>query len=109
MATIQLTWLGHSAFRFDTPSGKRVYVDPFLDGNPKCPEEEKEPERIDLIAITHAHNDHVGSTLELAQKFGCHVAVPAAEFGDWLEFVKGLPNLPGFSKGRTVDVHGVTI
>jgi L-ascorbate metabolism protein UlaG (beta-lactamase superfamily) len=109
MATIRLTWLGHAAFRFDTPSGKRVYVDPFLDGNPKCPENEKEPERVDLIAVTHAHNDHVGSTLELAQKFGCPVVVPMAEFGDWLEFVKGLSNVTGFSKGGTVEVEGVTI
>ena len=30
MATT-LTWLGHSAFRVDTPGGKRVYVDPYLD------------------------------------------------------------------------------
>ena len=36
MATT-LTWLGHAAFRIDTPGGKRVYVDPFLNGNPKCP------------------------------------------------------------------------
>ena len=35
-----LTWLGHSAFRIDTPGGKRVYVDPFLNGNPKCHESE---------------------------------------------------------------------
>jgi L-ascorbate metabolism protein UlaG (beta-lactamase superfamily) len=108
MSTVQLTWLGHSAFRFDTPSGKRVYIDPFID-NPKAPENEKEPERVDLIAVTHAHNDHVGSTLELAQKFSCPVVVPMAEFGDWLEFVKGLSNVTGFSKGGTVEVEGVTI
>jgi L-ascorbate metabolism protein UlaG (beta-lactamase superfamily) len=107
MAAIQLTWLGHAAFRFDTPSGKRVYVDPFLD-NPKCPDNEKEPERVDLIALTHAHNDHVGSTLDLAPKFNCPVVAPMAEFGDWLEFVKGLSNVTGFSKGGTVEVEGVT-
>ena len=28
-------WLGHSAFRVETPAGKRIYVDPFLSGNPK--------------------------------------------------------------------------
>ena len=31
MANGTLTWLGHAAFRIDTPGGKRVYVDPFLD------------------------------------------------------------------------------
>ena len=62
MAGNTLTWLGHSAFRMDTSGGKRIYVDPFLEGNPKCPENEQEPERVDLIAITHGHGDHVGST-----------------------------------------------
>ena len=72
MPDVQLTWLGHATFRFDTPGGKRVYVDPWL-GNPKCPDSEKEPERVDLIAITHGHSDHVGNTLDLAKKHGCDV------------------------------------
>ena len=38
MPDVALTWLGHAAFRFDTPGGKRVYVDPFLSGNPRRPE-----------------------------------------------------------------------
>ena len=107
MPSIQLTWLGHAAFRFDAAGGKRIYVDPFLEGNPKCPEDELQPERVDVIALTHAHNDHVGSTLELAEKFGCHVVAPMVELGDWLEFVKGLPNVTGFNKGGTVEVEGV--
>ena len=41
MADLTLTWLGHATFRFDTPGGKRIYVDPFLNGNPKCPENEQ--------------------------------------------------------------------
>jgi L-ascorbate metabolism protein UlaG (beta-lactamase superfamily) len=35
MAT-ELTWLGHAAFRLDTPGGRRIYVDPFLTGSPSC-------------------------------------------------------------------------
>ena len=34
---IQLTWLGHATFRFETPEGKRLYVDRWIAGNPKCP------------------------------------------------------------------------
>ena len=30
MADTTVTWLGHAAFRIDTPGGKRVYVDPWL-------------------------------------------------------------------------------
>jgi Predicted Zn-dependent hydrolases of the beta-lactamase fold len=57
MAT--LTWLGHASFRLDTDGGKRIYVDPWLSG-PTCPDSEREPERADVIALTHGHGDHAG-------------------------------------------------
>jgi L-ascorbate metabolism protein UlaG (beta-lactamase superfamily) len=108
MPGVALTWLGHSAFRFDTSSGKRVYVDPFLD-NPKCPEGEREPERVDLIAVTHGHGDHVGSTVELAQRFGAAV-VAIVELRGWLSgqgVEQNMAHSP--NKGGTVDVDGVKV
>jgi L-ascorbate metabolism protein UlaG (beta-lactamase superfamily) len=108
MPDVALTWLGHNAFRFDTPGGKRVYVDPFLE-NPKCPDPEKEPERIDLIALTHGHDDHVGNTVELAQKFDCPVFANV-ELRGWLS-TKGLPEdaTQAFNKGGTVKHDGVKV
>ena len=82
MAT-RLTWLGHAAFRLDTPAGTRVYVDPFLSGNPSCPSAETEPERCDLVALTHGHSDHVGDTVAVATRFGCPV-VAQVELRGWL-------------------------
>jgi L-ascorbate metabolism protein UlaG (beta-lactamase superfamily) len=84
MADATLTWLGHAAFRLDSPGGKRIYVDPWLE-NPKCPHTEKEPERCDAIAVTHGHGDHVGSTIELSQKFGPLPIVALIELKDWLK------------------------
>jgi L-ascorbate metabolism protein UlaG (beta-lactamase superfamily) len=109
MANVRLTWLGHSAFRFDTPAGKRIYVDPFLHGNPKCPEAELEPERVDLIALTHGHDDHVGDTVALAQRFGCPVAAQV-ELRGWLS-TQGLPEemSEAYNKGGTVDFAGVRL
>jgi L-ascorbate metabolism protein UlaG (beta-lactamase superfamily) len=108
MPDVQLTWLGHAAFRFDTPGGKRVYVDPWLD-NPKCPDSEKQPERCDLIALTHGHDDHVGNTLEVAERFDCAV-VAQVELRGWLS-TKGLPEEMGHApnKGGTVDVAGIKV
>ena len=108
MPEVALTWLGHATFRFDTPGGKRVYVDPWLE-NPKCPDGEREPERIDLIAITHVHGDHVGNTIELAEKFEC-VVVATVELADWLVWMKkAVPEdrIRDPNTGGTVDVAPV--
>ncbi len=110
MPGVQLTWLGHAAFRFDTPSGKRVYVDPFLTGNPKCPASEQQPERVDLILLTHGHGDHVGDTVDLAKRHGARVIAPV-ELRDSLELRHGLEGGAGSdpNKGGTVDADGVKV
>src|SRR4051812_25276108 len=105
MAT-SLTWLGHASFRFDTPAGKRVYVDPWL-SNPKCPDSEKEPERVDVIALTHGHGDHVGETVELSKQFSPEI-VAMVELKSWLEDQGATvgEQLPGSNKGGTVEAAG---
>jgi L-ascorbate metabolism protein UlaG (beta-lactamase superfamily) len=103
-----LTWLGHASFRFDTPGGKRVYVDPWL-SNPKCPDSEKEPERIDVIALTHGHGDHVGETVELSKKFSPEI-VAIVELKGWLGNQGAeVGELPGPNKGGTVEAGGVRL
>ena len=108
MAT-ELTWLGHAAFRVDSPEGKRIYIDPFLHGNPACPESELEPERCDLIALTHGHDDHRGDTVAIAQTFGCPV-IAQVELRGWLS-LNGLSQDPSqaINKGGTIDVDGVKL
>jgi len=109
MAT-SLTWLGHAAFRIDSPGGKRIYVDPFLNGNPSTPEAEKAPERCDLVILTHGHGDHLGDTVAIHQRFGCPV-VAQLELRGWLTqngvADDGQAHSP--NKGGTVPVEGVKI
>ena len=106
MADVSVTWLGHAAFRIDSPGGKRVYLDPWL-GNPKCPEAEREPERIDVMAVTHGHGDHVGEAVELGKRFSPRV-VAIAELAAWLEGQGvGGASSGGMNKGGTQDVDGV--
>jgi L-ascorbate metabolism protein UlaG (beta-lactamase superfamily) len=108
LAGVSLTWLGHASFRLDTPGGKRVYVDPWLSG-PTCPEAEREPERVDLIALTHGHDDHVGETVELAGRFDCPV-IAQVELRGWLSS-KGLPEdmSQAINKGGTAEVDGIRV
>lgn len=103
-----LTWLGHASFRIDTPGGKRVYVDPWL-GNPRCPESEHHPDRVDLIVLTHGHDDHVGDTIPLWEKHRPRVIAPV-ELRWWLES-QGVGGASGSdpNKGGTVDVDGIRI
>jgi L-ascorbate metabolism protein UlaG (beta-lactamase superfamily) len=106
MADVVLTWLGHGSFRLDSPGGKRIYVDPWLDG-PTYPESEREPERIDVLAITHGHGDHVGNAVELGKSHSPRV-VAIFELAEWLES-EGVPNASdlGMNKGGTIDVDGI--
>jgi len=106
MADVAVTWLGHASFRVDSPGGKRIYVDPWL-SNPKCPDSEKEPERVDAIAITHGHNDHVGETIDLMNRFSPEI-VAMIEITDWLQG-KGVDvgERPGPNKGGTVEAAGI--
>ena len=69
----------------------------------------REPERVDLIALTHGHGDHLGQTLELWKQFDCPV-VALVELRDWLS-TKGLPQGDDHApnKGGTVEVEGVKI
>jgi len=109
MATA-LTWLGHASFRLDSPGGKRIYVDPFLSGNPRTPESEKTPERCDLIVVTHGHGDHVGDTIAIHNELGCPV-VAQVELRGWLTrngvADDGQAHSP--NKGGTVAVEGVKV
>jgi L-ascorbate metabolism protein UlaG (beta-lactamase superfamily) len=107
MADASLTWLGHASFRLDSGGGKRVYIDPWFD-NPKCPDSEKDPDRCDVIAITHGHGDHVGSTVELSKKFGPLPVVAMVELKGWLRKQGAeVDDLPGPNKGGTVEAEGL--
>jgi L-ascorbate metabolism protein UlaG (beta-lactamase superfamily) len=107
MADASLTWLGHASFRLDSPGGKRIYIDPWLD-NPKCPDAEKEPERCDVIALTHGHSDHLGSAVDISKKFGPLPIVAIVELHAWLQGQgANTDDLPAPNKGGTVEAAGI--
>ena len=104
-----LSWLGHSAFLLVSDEGKRIYVDPFLSGNPKTPESEKQPSAIDVIAVTHGHSDHVGDTVALSKAFPDAQIVCQVELKGWLgaQGANVGDQLPGLNKGGTQEIGGI--
>ena len=68
---IEVLWLGQSATRITTVTGKVIVIDPFLTQNPKTPPQYKNLDalgKVDLILVTHAHGDHLGDGVELAKE-----------------------------------------
>ncbi|HLQ27137.1 MAG TPA: metal-dependent hydrolase [Acidiferrobacterales bacterium] len=77
---IEVLWLGQSATKITTVSGKVILIDPFLTKNPKTPEQYKNLDalgKIDLILVTHGHGDHLGDAPELAKKLNVPMYGPA--------------------------------
>ncbi len=104
-----LTWFGHAAFLLESDAGRKIYVDPFLTGNPKTPENLKSPEDVDIIAVTHGHADHVGDTVELSRAFPQAQVVCQVELKSWLGGQGALvaDQLPGLNKGGTQELDDI--
>ena len=98
----KLTWLGHSAFRITTPAGKVILIDPWVMGNPACPEACKKFERVDVMLVTHGHFDHIGDAVALARQHQPQV-VGIYETCAWLES-KGVANTMPMNKGGSQRV-----
>jgi L-ascorbate metabolism protein UlaG (beta-lactamase superfamily) len=106
VANASLTWLGHASFRIDSPGGKRIYLDPWLE-NPKCPDGEKSVERADVVVVTHGHFDHVADAAAIGKQHK-PALVAVFELASWLE-KQGYPegSSGGMGKGGTREIDGL--
>jgi L-ascorbate metabolism protein UlaG (beta-lactamase superfamily) len=105
--SIKLTWLGHSTFRILTPEGKTLYVDPWIGGNPMCPEQEKDVKKADVLICTHGHFDHIADAVDVAKKHSS-IVVGIFELCLWME-KKGVKQIAPMNKGGTQTVADVRI
>ncbi|MEX2425613.1 MAG: metal-dependent hydrolase, partial [Thermomicrobiaceae bacterium] len=78
----KLTYIGHSAFALEA-NGIQILVDPFITGNPVSTHNSDDFSP-SVILLTHAHDDHVGDTLEIALRTGATI-ITIVELADYLE------------------------
>lgn len=104
---LKLTWLGHATFRIETQGGKTILVDPWVMGNPMCPEKDRDVKNLDIMLCTHGHFDHIGDAVEIAKKHN-PVVVAIPELGHWL-LKKGVKRVSSMNKGGTQKVGDIKV
>jgi len=98
---MKVTWIGHASLLIE--GSIRIMVDPFIDANPSAAVKKEDIPRLDVIAITHDHEDHISDAFDLAKRDNAvvvamhEIAVKAGEQGITAE---------GMNIGGTVEVKG---
>jgi L-ascorbate metabolism protein UlaG (beta-lactamase superfamily) len=70
--TIRLTYHGHACFSIEGAS-KTIWLDPFLTDNPLADIEPDDIKDADYILVSHAHGDHLGDAIPIAQRTGATI------------------------------------
>jgi len=104
--TLKVTWFGHASFLIESPEGKRVLIDPWLE-NPKAPPGAKDIQNVDVILVTHGHSDHVGNTVEIAKRTRATV-VAIFELSTYLRS-EGVETVTGMNIGGTLELDGLKV
>jgi L-ascorbate metabolism protein UlaG (beta-lactamase superfamily) len=104
MAT-SVTFLGHGAFLIRT-GGKSILIDPFLTGNPLAAATADQVDA-DYIIVSHGHGDHVGDTVEIAERTNAMV-IANFEIATWLSN-QGVKNTHGMNTGGNYRLDCCTV
>ncbi len=109
MASLRITRLGHGGVLYRSPGDVWIWVDRWTSA-PNYAEDYRVPEKVDIVAPTHCHFDHVGDDcsdlIELAAVDGSTV-VGSHELSVFLG-ARGIESI-GMNKGGTVEVAGVRL
>ena len=105
MAKLRITRLGHGGILYRSPGDKWLWVDRWSGGPTYAPP--PEPHRVDVIAPTHGHFDHIGNDaadiVEQAKSGG--TVVCSHEMSVYLASL-GVESI-GMNKGGRVEAAGI--
>ncbi len=106
---LAFTWLGHSTFLIDLPSGQRIVTDPWL-GNPNCPPALARPDalgQVDLILVSHGHDDHLTDAAAISRATRAPI-VALFEIGEYLR-ERGVQGVRDMGIGGTQTIDGIRV
>jgi L-ascorbate metabolism protein UlaG (beta-lactamase superfamily) len=101
-------WYGHACIELTTAQGVVVLIDPWL-GNPRSPIAADAIERVDVLLVTHGHDDHMGEAVSIARRL--QPTWPAIhELSLWaIPQCGAAVDIIGMNKGGTVSAAGVRV
>ena len=103
-----ITYAGHSAVFVDI-GDQTIAIDPWLRGNPLCPQSLQSPKKLNTIVLTHGHSDHAGDAVRVANATGATIA--ATYELAMIMIAEGVPaeKVAPMNKGGAVTLGGVEI
>jgi len=111
MGEVRITWLGHATVLLE--GEKRVLLDPWIEGNPACERSLADFEGVDLVCVTHGHNDHLGDAIPLCKATGARlicspeIAIYAEKKGLAYDKASYPLNIGGVYRNGGVVIHMV--
>jgi len=100
-----IVWLGHASLLVTTPSGVRLVVDPWLNGNPSLPEDWRSVEDVEAVLLTHGHFDHLTDAAGVARANSAPT-VSNPEIAAYLA-TQGVEERIEMNKGGTIEIGGL--
>ncbi|MBI2469042.1 MAG: MBL fold metallo-hydrolase [Candidatus Rokubacteria bacterium] len=108
-ADVEMTFYGNQHFKFVTPGGKVILINPWVKGNPDWPKDMKleDIKKVDAIFVSGGHGDDMGTADEIAKQSGATIVTPF-ELGGYFQQV-GVPaaQIFGVSAGGQGTIAGV--
>jgi L-ascorbate metabolism protein UlaG (beta-lactamase superfamily) len=102
-----ITWLGHGTLLLVSFDGTRLLIDPWLEGNPRLPDEFRDIGDLDAIVVTHGHFDHISDAPRLARNTQTPV-ISNPEIAAYLASQR-VENLIEMNKGGTTTIADLVI
>ncbi|MFO7718444.1 MAG: metal-dependent hydrolase [Thermodesulfobacteriota bacterium] len=106
-----LTWHGHANFQITTPN-LSILIDPWFEGNPSAITESESMKNVDMVCVTHDHQDHIGQAVDICRSTGARflgivetAGKVAAEGVPSEQIVNGI----GMNIGGTVRIQDVAV